>query len=653
MRSIVHEAALRYAELGYPVFPCAQGDKPPITPNGFKDASVAPAQIDDWWTKKPASNIGIPTEGLLVLDVDVESTWLSDDPDKQQDLSCAPLAITPSGGRHYVFRQPEGREWGNTQSAIASHVDTRGKGGLFVAPPSALPEQHKYRWLEGCELDVPREQLPEPPEWLVEILDAQAGTTSPSSPRVAVSASPANVIPDGQRNGTLAKLAGAMRRVGMSQGEIQAALLKANSDRCQPPLDAREVYKIAESIGRYEPDQITVALVENHWEQMVAGGKPPEFEFEVLSSTEFDAAQYHLEYLVEGVMVRGQPMVIAAPKKTLKTTLAVDLALALGNAQRFLGRFFCPQAARVGIMSAESGRETLQESARRIAHAKDSRLGCQFNVFWCFDVPQLDNAQHLAALRKFVLDYELEVLILDPTYMMMVGLGQDASNLFVVGRYLKALTDLIHDTGVTPVMCHHLRKGLNDPYEPAELENIAWAGFQEFVRQWMLINRRVKYDPDRGGHHEVWLSFGGSAGHSSLWGVNVDEGTLQDDGGRRWEVDVITAREAYDARVDAERNAKDRQLEDSRRQKHLKHRELVLEALQRYPDGETPKTLRTAAKLNSDNFQAVIEDLLDDDLVASCSVSKGGRTFEGYRLTSTSDQPDQTGTNRPGPVDRR
>uniref|UniRef100_A0A7C4LM21 Primase C-terminal 1 domain-containing protein n=1 Tax=Schlesneria paludicola TaxID=360056 RepID=A0A7C4LM21_9PLAN len=85
----------------------------------------------------------------------------------------------------------------------------------------------------------------------------------------------ANVIPSGQRNGTLAKLAGTMRRVGMSPGEIQAALLKANADRCRPPLDPREVYRIAESIGRYEPDQISVALVENHWEQMLgqpAGG---------------------------------------------------------------------------------------------------------------------------------------------------------------------------------------------------------------------------------------------------------------------------------------------------------------------------------------------------------------------------------------------
>ncbi|MGD9713100.1 MAG: bifunctional DNA primase/polymerase, partial [Thermomicrobiales bacterium] len=108
MRSTVHEAALRYAELGYAVFPCAPGEKLPATPNGLKDASTDPEQIDRWWTESPAANVGIATEGLFVLDIDVESEWLTGNVERERDLAVAPLAITPSGGRHYVFRQPEG-----------------------------------------------------------------------------------------------------------------------------------------------------------------------------------------------------------------------------------------------------------------------------------------------------------------------------------------------------------------------------------------------------------------------------------------------------------------------------------------------------------------------------------------------------------------
>ena len=58
-----------------------------------------------------------------------------------------------------------------------------------------------------------------------------------------------------------------MRRAGMSRAEIHAALIQINQDRCKPPLAAREVDKVATSICRYEPDQITVAVVENHWAQ--------------------------------------------------------------------------------------------------------------------------------------------------------------------------------------------------------------------------------------------------------------------------------------------------------------------------------------------------------------------------------------------------
>ncbi len=654
-RSIVHEAALRYAELGYPVFPCVSGDKTPQTTHGYKDASTDLEQIHTWWTQKPSSNIGIPTDGLLVLDIDVEATWLNDDLDRQVELAVAPMALTPSGGRHYVYRQPADKAWRNTQSEIAPHVDTRANGGLFVVPPSALPGRKVYHWAPGYELDVSPDQLPEPPDWLITLLDKTdpVATSSHCLPRVANSSVPGNPIPNGQRNGTLARLGGNMRRSGMTQAEIESALQRVNLDRCIPPLNSGEVQRVAASVARYEPDNVSVALVENHWDQMMSGQKPDEFAFDILSSEQLDSNLYEIEYLVEGVLVRGQPMIIAAPKKTLKTTISVDLAVSLGMAGHFLDRFPCHKAVRVGVMSAESGAATIQETARRIAISKQTTLRNQSNVFWAFDVPQLDNAIHLTALRKFVVDHQLEVLILDPTYMMMVGLGQDASNLFVVGRYLKSLTDLIRETGVTPVLCHHMRKGLNDPYEPAELENIAWAGFQEFIRQWVLINRRSKYDPDQGGHHELWMSFGGSAGHSSLWGVNVDESTSQDPQGRHWDVNVITSSEAYSGRVDAVQEEKELHREHVRHQKQSKHRELAWKTLCQFPEGETKKALRTAAKLNADNFQAAIDLLVEEGLAEACEIEKVGRKFEGYRPIGAPDQVGQTGPKCVVPMDRR
>ncbi len=250
-------AALRYAELGYPVFPCK--GKVPLTPHGFKDATTGFEQIEAWWTEHPDANIGIPTTGLLVIDVDGADNPWPGDPDRAQDLAIAPMSLTPNGGRHYIFRQPAGKAWKNTTGAIAPKVDTRAYGGYIVVPPSIV-DGKAYRWAETMELDAGPKELPEPPEWLTELLDAPTGNGTPPLD--------GNVIPSGQRNATLARLAGAMRRVGMSRDEIFASLSLANKDRCRPPLPAREVGRIADSIARYEPDNVAVAITEDHYTQV-------------------------------------------------------------------------------------------------------------------------------------------------------------------------------------------------------------------------------------------------------------------------------------------------------------------------------------------------------------------------------------------------
>ena len=62
------------------------------------------------------------------------------------------------------------------------------------------------------------------------------------------------LILEGNRNGYLTSLAGTMRRRGMSEEGIAAALQAESIRRCAPPLDATEVQGIARSVARYEPE---------------------------------------------------------------------------------------------------------------------------------------------------------------------------------------------------------------------------------------------------------------------------------------------------------------------------------------------------------------------------------------------------------------
>lgn len=622
-------AALAYADLGYPVFPCAPGRKQPLTEHGFLDATTDVDQFERWWTEHPTANIGLATAGLVVIDVDgPRNPWLSDQPDRAHELAQSVVAMTPRGGRHYIFRQPGGKSYRCHTGQLSPNVDVRADGGYILLPPSVV-DGKAYQFVTGLELDQPRERLALPPAWLLDQLDELA-TGSPTSPRVAASAAEANAIPHGQRNATLARLAGNMRRAGMSQVEILAALERVNADRCVPALPPSEVAHIAGSIARYTPDEITVALVENHWQQMI---RPEGVQFQAITSRELAQGNFQLNYLIDGMLVGGQPGVIAGPKKTLKTNIAIDLALSLSSETPFLGKFPVSKAVRVGIMSGESGAATIQETARRIAVIKDRPLEAFDNLMWSFDVPQLGNVLHTDALRRFISQHKLDVLILDPTYLMMLGLNDNAGNLFVVGGFLKSLGDLATETGCTPILCHHLKKSIADPFEPAELENIAWAGFQEFVRQWILLNRRRRYDPEQGGHHELWMSVGGSAGHSGLWGVNIDEGTRQDKGGRRWDVEVLTASEAYDNRISVESEAAECHKERQKQSKRQRQRQSVLDALQRSLGGQTPRSLREQIGVGSTTINDILEELVEEGLIEPCTVKKNTREESGFIIT--------------------
>src|SRR5690606_5053107 len=112
--SMLLNAARRYAELGYAVFPCAPGGSVPLTEHGFHGATTDPEQIEAWWNAHPSANVAIATGGLLVVDIDpldggAVNPWLREEPEKLLTLAAAPTAITPRGGRHHVFRKPSGK----------------------------------------------------------------------------------------------------------------------------------------------------------------------------------------------------------------------------------------------------------------------------------------------------------------------------------------------------------------------------------------------------------------------------------------------------------------------------------------------------------------------------------------------------------------
>ena len=126
----------------------------------------------------------------------------------------------------------------------------------------------------------------------------------------------------------------------------------------------------------------------------------PRDRFKTITSAELERTELDIDYLVEGFIVRGQPCIVAGAKKTLKTNILIDLVLSLAQAGLFLGKFRVLRSIRVALLSGESGRATIAETARRIARSKSWGLADFGDAIWGFDLPRLGETGDLLAMRR-------------------------------------------------------------------------------------------------------------------------------------------------------------------------------------------------------------------------------------------------------------
>ena len=203
-----------------------------------------------------------PASGVIVVDIDDPEgfqQWT-----KNRDIE-NPLPSTftvKSGGKsdHFYYQYPaDGNEY--KKRNINGIFDVLGIGAQAIAPGSVHPKT-------GNRYTI-KKQLPiaEAPKWVLELLMKKeknpAIQQEQIQPQQAIQTTTQMVLPtqisnsifQGERNSKLASLAGAMREKGMSKEAIEAALLKENSVRCNPPLDESEILQISTSICKYQPGQ--------------------------------------------------------------------------------------------------------------------------------------------------------------------------------------------------------------------------------------------------------------------------------------------------------------------------------------------------------------------------------------------------------------
>jgi hypothetical protein len=241
------EHATAYSLRGWSIVPVKSGKKEVAVPwTEFQKRVPTPDELRQWFAGTGAFCVFAvvlgPISGRLACrDFDIGKSY-DDWAEKYHEWACLLPTVRTAKGAHVYFRMATASPLANASIIKYKDGELRIARGICLLPPCLHPTGHRYEWI-----------IPLPPGPLTEIDPCEIGMQG----ELAVLKDEKGQIPDkivgGQRNNTLTRIAGIMRRPGLSQAAIEAALHKENADRCDPPLSDDEVESIARSVAQYSP----------------------------------------------------------------------------------------------------------------------------------------------------------------------------------------------------------------------------------------------------------------------------------------------------------------------------------------------------------------------------------------------------------------
>lgn len=426
--SLVLDAALLYLKKGWRPIPIVAGGKTPLLPSWeeYQHRSPSEAEVTEWFTRTPDANIAILTgqaSALVAIDVDGPAG------DAELHKLCPDvrtLTNVTGKGRHLLFQHP-GVQVPNRVRVLPG-IDIRADGGYIVAPPSTHDSGKQYQWADGADAwlhaDTPLPRCPTP------LLAAVQRKRSLDDPQRA--------IPPGRRNGTLASLAGSLRRRGLSEEVILAALKVTNETRCMPPLPDFEVAGIAASIAKYPPGEIDSVRqdsidVRKDFRPRLVGdllAEPDEHE---------DA-----DWILKGYAARGNLTLLSGHPKAGKTTFAAHLAVAVARGGVLLNR------------SASLSRVLWLDLEQHLRHTKAMfrKLGAQDLPIFLHSAPIWEFS--LDEVSAFVNEQEIGLVVVDS--LSRLWKLADENDAVQVVRETRGLMSLARESDAAVLLIHHLRK---------------------------------------------------------------------------------------------------------------------------------------------------------------------------------------------------
>lgn len=320
--------ALEYAAMGWHLLPGIPNEKRPYMK--WAEASCDPEAVTKMFEQYEGAEILVLCGPSKLAVLDLDGPWL--------DIPLLPYtweAETPRGGAQYVFADPDGIV-PTTAGKLAPKVDTRGVGGLFVAPSSNSP---KRRW---------RTKTPKPAVWPAKDFPGlghpKIATVSHEDEIAAWTPLVGERMPNEDCPGAYHDETGRQPRLGivkMPNGRIEA--------RCWSGCSNEEVHPLLIEAGRYTAEELGYA-------------EPEPVERRFITRDELMAIQPPV-WMIEPYLQENALAMLAAKFNTGKTFVAVNWALELAS-----------QGRKVLYIALE-GLTGLQSRVRAWEEHHDTRVG--------------------------------------------------------------------------------------------------------------------------------------------------------------------------------------------------------------------------------------------------------------------------------------
>ena len=382
---------------------------------------------------------------------------------------------------------------------------------------------------------------------------------------------------------------------------------------------------------------------------------PVGYRFSPIDSAVFAVADYRPTWLVKRMLDRRGSPVLSAPRANHSRQLRWLTLGYRSHREPLPWHVLCLPDGQGCLAIRRIRRTRLAGTALRVCRARDIDLAAiAGNLLWDFRLPQLARADDLAALQDGLQRYSVSVVIVDPLYLCLLAgqpdKGLSAASMYDMGPLFQSVAQRCLSIGCTPILVHHFRQ-TRTGYDEPQFEDLAFSGVQEFARQWILLSRRERYEPGT-GQHRLWLTVGGSIGHSGLWHLDIEEGQLAEDfSGRQWQVTVMPIGEAKKQQAQAEDDAK-QQLDAAKNKADDSRLLAALDTLDRERQGISQHKVRDMAGLSNPKMTRAVVRLVAERVIEELPVtailgSGAKRPAQGIRRRPLVPSGQTIGTENP------